>query len=238
MGLMDKVKAQAGQIAEKAQHGVDKRGKKDGQGLYTWENGKAKKPVIPADYKAPDRLVVVDALPVNGSGKVVKAELRAWLAANPDAVGDRAAGDRAVDGDDRRRPPRQQRARRRDAPRDVVARARRPAHSWRSAICPWKSITRRSPTTRRRAGPVVTATLSPSFEEEFIVDCMARALATAPRPVSPSWILTVAALRAFPQLNAEIQGEDPEWSIWTTTEGLGESLDDVRARFVNLVRPG
>jgi 3-hydroxyacyl-CoA dehydrogenase/enoyl-CoA hydratase/3-hydroxybutyryl-CoA epimerase len=33
-----------------------KRGKKDGQGLYTWENGKAKKPAIPADYKAPDDL--------------------------------------------------------------------------------------------------------------------------------------------------------------------------------------
>ena len=33
-----------------------KRGKKDGQGLYTWENGKAQKPEIPADYKAPDDL--------------------------------------------------------------------------------------------------------------------------------------------------------------------------------------
>lgn len=33
-----------------------KRGKKDGQGLYTWENGKARKPEIPADYKAPDDL--------------------------------------------------------------------------------------------------------------------------------------------------------------------------------------
>jgi 3-hydroxyacyl-CoA dehydrogenase/enoyl-CoA hydratase/3-hydroxybutyryl-CoA epimerase len=33
-----------------------KRGKKDGQGLYAWENGKAKKPAIPADYKAPDDL--------------------------------------------------------------------------------------------------------------------------------------------------------------------------------------
>jgi 3-hydroxyacyl-CoA dehydrogenase/enoyl-CoA hydratase/3-hydroxybutyryl-CoA epimerase len=33
-----------------------KRGKKDGQGLYTWENGKAKKPDLPADYQAPDDL--------------------------------------------------------------------------------------------------------------------------------------------------------------------------------------
>ena len=30
--------------------------------------------------------------------------------------------------------------------------------------------------------------------------------------------------------SADIQDEDPEWSIWTTTEGLGESLSDVRAR--------
>jgi 3-hydroxyacyl-CoA dehydrogenase/enoyl-CoA hydratase/3-hydroxybutyryl-CoA epimerase len=34
----------------------DKRGKKDGQGLYKWQNGKAQKPEIPADYKAPDDL--------------------------------------------------------------------------------------------------------------------------------------------------------------------------------------
>jgi 3-hydroxyacyl-CoA dehydrogenase / enoyl-CoA hydratase / 3-hydroxybutyryl-CoA epimerase len=33
-----------------------KRGKKDGQGLYKWENGKAQKPEIPAEYKAPDDL--------------------------------------------------------------------------------------------------------------------------------------------------------------------------------------
>ena len=33
-----------------------KRGKKDGQGLYRWENGKAQKPEIPDDYKAPDDL--------------------------------------------------------------------------------------------------------------------------------------------------------------------------------------
>ncbi|MGY0560771.1 3-hydroxyacyl-CoA dehydrogenase NAD-binding domain-containing protein [Luteimonas sp. A277] len=33
-----------------------KRGKKDGQGLYAWENGKPKKPELPKDYKAPDDL--------------------------------------------------------------------------------------------------------------------------------------------------------------------------------------
>ena len=39
-----------------------KRGKKDGQGLYAWEDGKAKKPELPKDYSAPedlqDRLVL------------------------------------------------------------------------------------------------------------------------------------------------------------------------------------
>ncbi len=33
-----------------------KRGKKDGQGIYAWENGKAKKPELPAGYAAPDDL--------------------------------------------------------------------------------------------------------------------------------------------------------------------------------------
>ncbi|MGV8931019.1 MAG: 3-hydroxyacyl-CoA dehydrogenase NAD-binding domain-containing protein [Luteimonas sp.] len=33
-----------------------KRGKKDGQGLYAWENGKPKKPEVAKDYKAPDDL--------------------------------------------------------------------------------------------------------------------------------------------------------------------------------------
>ena len=33
-----------------------KRGKKDGQGLYTWENGKPKKPEVPKDYKVPEDL--------------------------------------------------------------------------------------------------------------------------------------------------------------------------------------
>ena len=39
-----------------------KRGKKDGQGLYKWENGKAVKPELPKDYKVPadleDRLIL------------------------------------------------------------------------------------------------------------------------------------------------------------------------------------
>ncbi len=33
-----------------------KRGRKDGQGFYTWENGRAKKPEVPKDYKAPEDL--------------------------------------------------------------------------------------------------------------------------------------------------------------------------------------
>ena len=39
-----------------------KRGKKDGQGIYRWENGKAVKPELPKDYQAPsdleDRLIL------------------------------------------------------------------------------------------------------------------------------------------------------------------------------------
>ena len=35
---------------------LGRRGKKDGQGLYAWEDGKAKKPELPKDYKAPDDL--------------------------------------------------------------------------------------------------------------------------------------------------------------------------------------
>ncbi len=41
---------------------VGRRGKKDGQGLYAWEDGKAKKPEVPGDYVAPadmeDRLIL------------------------------------------------------------------------------------------------------------------------------------------------------------------------------------
>src|SRR5690606_9685578 len=33
-----------------------KRGKKDGQGLYTWTDGKPVKPEVPKDYQAPDDL--------------------------------------------------------------------------------------------------------------------------------------------------------------------------------------
>ena len=33
-----------------------RRGRKDGQGLYRWENGKAMKPDLPKDYRAPDDL--------------------------------------------------------------------------------------------------------------------------------------------------------------------------------------
>jgi 3-hydroxyacyl-CoA dehydrogenase/enoyl-CoA hydratase/3-hydroxybutyryl-CoA epimerase len=33
-----------------------KRGKKDGQGFYAWEEGKPRKPEVPKDYKAPDDL--------------------------------------------------------------------------------------------------------------------------------------------------------------------------------------
>ena len=34
-----------------------KRGKKDGQGVYRWENGKPQKPEMPADCKTPDTLL-------------------------------------------------------------------------------------------------------------------------------------------------------------------------------------
>jgi 3-hydroxyacyl-CoA dehydrogenase/enoyl-CoA hydratase/3-hydroxybutyryl-CoA epimerase len=33
-----------------------KRGRKDGQGFYTWTDGRAVKPEVPKDYKAPDDL--------------------------------------------------------------------------------------------------------------------------------------------------------------------------------------
>lgn len=41
-------------LANKLESG--KRGKKDGQGFYTWEEGKPRKPELPEDYKAPDDL--------------------------------------------------------------------------------------------------------------------------------------------------------------------------------------
>ncbi len=42
-----------------------------------------------AGFKSPRHIVVVDELPVTASGKVVKAELRRWLAENPEVLGTR-----------------------------------------------------------------------------------------------------------------------------------------------------
>jgi len=42
-----------------------------------------------AGFKVPRHVVVVDELPVNAAGKVVKAELRAWLADRPELLGPR-----------------------------------------------------------------------------------------------------------------------------------------------------
>lgn len=39
-----------------------------------------------AGFKAPRHVVVTDALPKNGTGKIVKAEIRSWLAAHPELV--------------------------------------------------------------------------------------------------------------------------------------------------------
>ncbi|GAA4862767.1 3-hydroxyacyl-CoA dehydrogenase NAD-binding domain-containing protein [Luteimonas vadosa] len=59
-----------------------KRGKKDGQGLYAWEDGKAKKPDVPKDYAAPedlqDRLVLPllnEAVAALHEGVVADADL-------------------------------------------------------------------------------------------------------------------------------------------------------------------
>jgi len=41
-------------LANKLESG--KRGKKDGQGFYTWEEGKPRKPELPKDYRAPEDL--------------------------------------------------------------------------------------------------------------------------------------------------------------------------------------
>jgi 3-hydroxyacyl-CoA dehydrogenase / enoyl-CoA hydratase / 3-hydroxybutyryl-CoA epimerase len=35
---------------------ANKRGRKDGEGFYVWENGRAKKPEVPSDYKEPEDL--------------------------------------------------------------------------------------------------------------------------------------------------------------------------------------
>ena len=59
-----------------------KRGKKDGQGLYRWENGRAQKPQIPASYTAPadleDRLILPflnEAVAALHDGVVADADL-------------------------------------------------------------------------------------------------------------------------------------------------------------------
>jgi acyl-CoA synthetase (AMP-forming)/AMP-acid ligase II len=43
-----------------------------------------------AGFKRPRHVVFVDELPRNASGKILKHELRHWLAANPDLIGERA----------------------------------------------------------------------------------------------------------------------------------------------------
>jgi 3-hydroxyacyl-CoA dehydrogenase/enoyl-CoA hydratase/3-hydroxybutyryl-CoA epimerase len=59
-----------------------KRGKKDGVGLYTWKDGRAVKPDVPADYKAPadleDRLIlplINEAVSCLHDGTVADADL-------------------------------------------------------------------------------------------------------------------------------------------------------------------
>jgi acyl-CoA synthetase (AMP-forming)/AMP-acid ligase II len=43
-----------------------------------------------AGFKRPRHVVFVDELPRNASGKILKHELRAWLVAHPDLIGERA----------------------------------------------------------------------------------------------------------------------------------------------------
>ncbi|WP_058835177.1 3-hydroxyacyl-CoA dehydrogenase NAD-binding domain-containing protein [Luteimonas abyssi] len=59
-----------------------RRGKKDGQGLYTWEDGKPKKPEVPKDYQTPDDLedrlvlpMVNEAVAALHEGVVADADL-------------------------------------------------------------------------------------------------------------------------------------------------------------------
>ena len=61
---------------------MGKRGKKDGQGLYAWVDGKPKKPELPDDYRAPDDLedrlvlpLINEAVAVLHAGVVADAEL-------------------------------------------------------------------------------------------------------------------------------------------------------------------
>jgi 3-hydroxyacyl-CoA dehydrogenase/enoyl-CoA hydratase/3-hydroxybutyryl-CoA epimerase len=61
---------------------ANQRGRKDGQGFYKWENGKAVKPTVPSDYKAPedleDRLILPllnEAVAALHEGVVADADL-------------------------------------------------------------------------------------------------------------------------------------------------------------------
>ena len=61
---------------------MGKRGKKDGQGLYAWVDGKPRKPELPDDYRAPDDLedrlvlpLINEAVAVLHAGVVADAEL-------------------------------------------------------------------------------------------------------------------------------------------------------------------
>ncbi|MFL6593193.1 MAG: 3-hydroxyacyl-CoA dehydrogenase, partial [Luteimonas sp.] len=61
---------------------VGRRGRKDNQGLYAWEQGKAVKPALPKDYKAPadleDRLILPllnEAVAALHDGVVTDADL-------------------------------------------------------------------------------------------------------------------------------------------------------------------
>jgi 3-hydroxyacyl-CoA dehydrogenase/enoyl-CoA hydratase/3-hydroxybutyryl-CoA epimerase len=51
-----------------------KRGKKDGQGLYTWEDGRAVKPAVPEDYRAPEDLTDRLILPMINEAVACLAE--------------------------------------------------------------------------------------------------------------------------------------------------------------------
>ncbi|MDO5610475.1 MAG: 3-hydroxyacyl-CoA dehydrogenase NAD-binding domain-containing protein [Pseudomonadota bacterium] len=61
---------------------MGKRGKKDGQGIYSWADGRAQKPEVPADYKVPDDLadrlilpMINEAVACLAEGVVEDAEL-------------------------------------------------------------------------------------------------------------------------------------------------------------------
>ena len=61
-----------------AQHGGDPD--ELGRSILSWSRG------VMANYKVPRGLVMVDALPVNASGKVLKRELRERYASGVDCV--------------------------------------------------------------------------------------------------------------------------------------------------------